>query len=205
MRNTRAALILALAGTLAGCDETTMGPSADRAEARVTVQGDDQSGSTATSPEDDGTYSSTRQTEGQVEVRARVYVQTSAGSWVELTRGAAEQTVDASGKAGTRVLATTQLGTGAYNRVRVEFEHVRANMASSLQVSTGLLQGSVTVDAGSDGKVVVEREVAFQARAATNTELRINLNAEQWVAKANAATHTTAEAAFQSAVMVTAH
>lgn len=204
MKMTSAALTLACAALLGGCAEATAPSGAGDAPVRVAVQGDDAAGSSSAAREGNAAYLASGSAEGQVEVRARVLVQTSTGAWVDLTRGMAEQTVDASGRAGAKLLATTQVSAGGYNRVRVEFERVRANVLAGVQIGAGPLQGMVTVELGSDGKVVVEREVAFQARGEASTEVLVNLNADQWLGRADATTRTTSEAAFQSAVTITA-
>jgi hypothetical protein len=142
---------------------------------------------------------------GTVDFRARVYVQTQAGGWVELTNHAAQHAVvDASGQAGAVVLATSHVEAGSYTHVRVVFENVNASLSGSMQISTGLLSGSVNVDTQGDGNITVERTIAANVNAGATSHLLINLNSDVWLNQASATTHTVSETAFASAVQVTA-
>ncbi len=77
-------------------------------------------------------------------------------------------------------------------------------MSGGLQISTGLLTGTVSVQAQSGSTIVVERDVSLSARAGATTRLLVNLNADAWLSQANAQTRTVSEAAFRSAVRVAA-
>ncbi|HEX8696713.1 MAG TPA: hypothetical protein VF746_30120 [Longimicrobium sp.] len=194
----------ALAAALGGCGDSTGVAGSGDARMQVAAQGDDAPGASASRAPDGPRYSHSSAS-GTVDFRARVWVQTSAGGWVELTEQAAEQaTVDASGHAGAVVFATSNVEVGAYSRVRVVFEDVRANVSGGIQVGTGLLTGSVLVSLGGDGSVTVERQVSVSASAGGTTRLLINLNSDVWLNQASATTHTVSETAFASAVQITA-
>jgi len=200
----RAALCAATLATLAACgDSTGVGGSGD-ATMQVAAQGDDgPSASVAPAGEAPSFASSTAS--GTVDFRARVYIQTESGGWLELTDQAAQAaSVDASGQGGAEVFATSRVEAGTYARVRVVFEQVRAQMNGSLQVSTGLLSGTVDVDMAGDGSVTVERQVNSSVQAGGTSRLLINLNASAWLNQASATTRTVNEAAFASAVAITA-
>lgn len=207
MKTIRIPLFAALAGVaLAACSGDSTGPSAGDGEAafEVAARGDDAPATAQQSPTGGATFTHTS-AEGTIRFRARVYAQTSAGSWVELTnRTAQEAAVDASGHGSAVVFARTKAKAQAYGRVRVVFESVRADLDGQLQVGTGLLSGAVSVDLRSDGQVVVEREVSVSARAGATTRVLLNLNAGAWLNRANATTRTVAESEFASAVRVTA-
>lgn len=194
---------IAAALALGACDNTA-GPG-DAAWMEVAAVGEDGGAPRNVSPNEPDTRSQQSSASGTVSFDARVYVQTSAGAWLELTDGAAESvTVDASGHGESRTFASERLEAGSYSRVRVVFEDVDAQVNGSVQIGTGLLSGAVTVDMQSDNQVVVEREVNVTARTAATTRLLVNLNADAWLSRANAQTKTVSEAEFASAVAVTA-
>lgn len=197
-------LWIAAAAVVLGACENVAGPG-DEARMEVAAVGEDGSASRSTSSSESGTRSQQSSASGTVTFDARVYVQTTAGAWLELTQGAAESvTVDAAGQSESRAFASKRLEAGSYSRVRVVFEEVDAQVNGSIQIGTGLLSGAVTVDLQSDNQVVVEREVNVTARTAATTRLLVNLNADAWLNRANAQTKTVSEAEFASAVAVTA-
>lgn len=188
----------------AACDGGATSPDGSgEAAMEVRAVGDDG----AAASREDGQAPTFQQgtAEGTVTFRARVYAQTSAGTWVELTDQASEQvTVDAGGRASSAVFASERVEAGAYSRVRVEFEDVDADVEGGVQIGTGILTGEVSVDMEGDGRVVVERSISANARADATTRLLVNLNASAWLNQASMTTRTVSEAAFRSAVTVTA-
>lgn len=193
----------ALLATLGGCSSDATGAGSGAARMQVAAVGDDAPAASA-APGAAPRFAQSSAS-GTVEFAARVWVQTRAGGWVEVTEQAAERaTVDASGRAGAVVLATSNVEAGTYGRVRITFQEVRARMNGSLQVSTGLLSGTVNVNMAGDGSVTVERQVSASASAGATTRLLVNLNAGAWLNQASATTNTVSEAAFASAVTVTA-
>lgn len=204
MRSTKTMLTIALALAAAGCDAATA-PEEGQAELRVTVEGDGKSSGPSASaggPSLSRGSAATAEGEVEVEVRARVYVRSDAGGWMELTPGAAEQTVAVSEGAEARVLATARVPSGSYRRVRVEFERVRAQGDAWLELGVAPLDGTVRVDLGGDGEAAVEREVALEAEGGATRELRIDLNAGGWLSRAEGDSGTVREADFESAVTV---
>ncbi|HEX2095008.1 MAG TPA: DUF4382 domain-containing protein [Longimicrobiaceae bacterium] len=194
------AAVLALG--LGACDETTAPEGA--ATMQVAARGDDGAGSTSTGGGVASFSQSLSGAEGTVEFRARVWARTDAGEWVELTRRTVERvTVDASGRGEAKVFATTSVEAGGYNRVRVVFEEVQANVTGGIQIGLGgVLTGQVRVDLQSDSQVTVEREVDAEAEAGASTQLLIDLNSDAWLGSTNTQTRTVSEAQFQSAVRV---
>lgn len=203
MRPMKTAFALTLALAAGACDQAT-GPEEGQAEFQVLIEGSGESAAGSASRSGATFSRSVAEAQGEVEVRARVFVRSSAGSWIELTRGAAEQTVSASGTAEARVLATARVRPDTYERVRVEFEHVRAEGVAWLDLGLGPIEGAVRVELGSDGEAVVERALVVDARADATTELRIDLNAEAWMSRTDEASRTVAEADFESAVTISA-
>jgi hypothetical protein len=201
-RNLTAVLATAVMLTT-GCESGTGPAAGSTATLVVAVRGDSpEGGAAAWSPA--GFFASQAGSDARVEVTARVWVQTTTGQWVELTRGAARQTVQASGEDGAKLLATSRVEAERYRRMRVEFERVEAHSESGLQVSAGVLIGAVRVDLGGDGSATVEREVSVAAEANSTTTLEIDLNSDQWLRRADAESRTVTEAEFESAVRVAA-
>jgi hypothetical protein len=200
MKRMMMAGLVAMAAGLAACESAT-GPSGE-AEVQVAAQGDasGEAGSTSNS-EGSTPQSSSNRAEGTVDFRARVWVRTSSNQWVELTQGSARQArVDASGREGAKTFHTARAEARSYNRVRVEFEEVKANVTGGIFVGTNLLSGEVRVDFGSGGKSTVERSIRMDARSAST--LLIDLNSGQWLSKANSGSRTASRAEFESAVRV---
>ena len=210
MTQIKSTLAIVLAMALAACSGDARGTGGGNgsgdAQMQVMARGDDAAPSQSVSAQDGGAPSfSHGSASGTVDFRARVYVQTNTSGWVELTnRGAAEGTVDASGHGQAVAFASSRLQAGSYSRVRVVFEDVDAHLSGGLQIGTGLLTGSVSVNLESDGQVVVERTVSVQARSGETARLLINLNAGAWLNSANAQTRTVSEAEFRNAVAITA-
>ena len=206
MKQIKCTLAAALAMAMAACGgDATGSTGGGDAQMQVLARGDDAPASQSVSAQE-GSPSFTHTTaSGTVDFRARVYVQTSTSGWVELTSGAAGQgTVDASGHGQAVAFASSRVAAGSYSHVRVVFEDVNAHLSSGLQIGTGLLTGSISVNLESDGQVVVERQVSVQARSGAAAQLLINLNASAWLNSANAQTRTVSESEFRNAVAITA-
>ena len=206
MTQIKGTLAAALVMALAACSGDATGASGSGdAQMQVLARGDDAPPSQSVSAQDGAPSFAETTASGTVDFRARVYVQTSTSGWVELTNGAAGQgTVDAGGRGQAVAFASSRVQAGTYSRVRVVFEDVDAHLSSGLQVGTGLLTGSISVNMESDGQVVVERQVSVQARSGAAAQLLINLNASAWLNSANAQTHTVSESEFRNAVAITA-
>lgn len=201
IETTLAAAVLALG--LAACDEAT-GPGGD-ATMQVAARGDTPASASRAGGEAPAFSRAPGGAEGTVDFRARVYVRSDAGRWLELTQQAAERVVvDAAGRSEAAVVGAARVGAGGYDRVRVVFEEVDADVTGGILVGTGILTGAVTVDLRSDGRVTVERSVDVDVAAGGSARLLIDLNADAWLGQASARGGTVSEAAFESAVTVTA-
>ena len=200
--NLRAMLptVLLLVPAMACSEGSPAGPAEGTAPAEVRIHGDAPAES---SESRSANTSASSELDGSLEVRARVWVRSEAGQWVEVTRGAAEQTVEASGDDGFRVLARSEIEAESYNRVRVEFERVRGDLSGSALLGLGGGSAAVTLDVGGDGRVTIEREIRFAASASSTTRLDIDLNAPAWAGESDGA-GMVAEGAFASAVGITA-
>ncbi|HEX2210530.1 MAG TPA: hypothetical protein VHG93_22815 [Longimicrobium sp.] len=206
MKKMTSTLAAALALTLAACDGDVTGSGGGDARLQVAARGDDAPASQSVSPAGSAPTYTHSTAQGTIDFRARVYVQSSTSGWVELTSQAASAaSVSASGHGEAVAFASSRVKAGSYNRVRVVFETVDANISGGLRISTGgLLTGTVSVNLESDGQVVVEREVNVSASSGATTRLVLNLNADAWLSRANATTRTVAEAEFRNAVQITA-
>lgn len=206
MKKMTSTLAAALVMALAACDGDVTGSGSGDARLQVSARGDDAPASQSVSVRDGAPSYTHTSAQGTIDFRARVYVQSSTSGWVELTNQAASAaSVAASGHGEAVAFASSRVEAGSYNRVRVVFEDVDANISGGLQLSTGgLLTGSISVNLESDGQVVVEREVNVSASSGATTQLVLNLNADAWLTRANATTRTVSEAEFRNAVQITA-
>jgi hypothetical protein len=200
MRTTATMTVLSLAMGLGACDAT--GTADGTARMEIAARGNEPPPSASAAPADapSPTHGSA---DGTIDFRARVYVATASGAWVRVTE-AAQGSVDASGHAAARTVATGRVAASSYSRVRIVFERVDAHLSGQLLVSTGVLSGTVSVQASSGNEIVVERELAVTARAGATTRLLIDLNADAWLNQASAQSRTVAESAFRAAVRVSA-
>lgn len=186
----------------AGCsDGTVTGAGDGDATTEVRIHGDAPNSTNESRAE--STSEGSADVEGSMEVSARVYVQSEAGQWVEVTRGTAEQTVEASGDDGFKVLARSEVEAQSYHRVRIEFEEVQGDLSGSVLLGLGGGSSLVSLDVGGDGRVTVEREVDFVAQAGTTTHLDIDLNTAAWAGESSDA-GVVAEGAFTNAVSIAA-
>ncbi|HEU0054012.1 MAG TPA: hypothetical protein VFQ39_12590 [Longimicrobium sp.] len=190
----------ALVAALGACESAT-GPGAeDGPVMEVAARGED---APAASVSPDGgaprfTHTASR---GSVEFRARVYVRSSAGGWAELTDGAFQRaSVDAGGHGSSQIFAGSRVEAGTYDRVRMVFDEVNADITASVTVGGASLTGNVSVATGDS--LVVERTIQAQASAGFTTQLLLNLNADAWLSRVNLATRTVSAADFASAIGV---
>jgi hypothetical protein len=206
MKKMTSTLAAGLVMALAACNGDATGTGSGDARLQVAARGDDAPAASQSLSARDGAPSySHSSAQGTIDFRARVYVQSSTSGWVELTNQAASTaSVAASGHGEAVAFASSRVEAGSYSRVRVVFEDVDANLSGSVQVGTGLLTGTVSVNLESDGQVVVEREVSVSASSGATTQLLLNLNADAWLNSASAQSRTVSEAEFRNAVQITA-
>jgi hypothetical protein len=198
---TRTAAILMAVFGLAGCDDAT-GP-AGAGQVEMAAIGNDNTGASQSAAPTGPPQAASGSAEGEVSFSARVYLQTSTGGWVELTEGAARSaTVRSSSGAEAATFVRSSIDAGAYSRVRVVFEEVRAQTSSEAMLGIGgSAEGEVHVDA-SGGPAVVERDLAIRVTANGTTRLVLNLNSDAWMARADSQTRAVARSEFESAVRV---
>lgn len=185
----------------AACENATASGGGD-ARMQMAAAGDDGAAASRSAGEEPRYQQSTA--DGTVTFAARAYVQTSTGAWVELTDGAYESVALAasSGAAAARVFASSNVEATSYTRVRIVFREVNADVEGGVQTGNGLLTGRVSVNAGGDEQIVVERRISVTARGGATTRLLVDLNSYAWLSQASA--QAVSETAFASAVQVVA-
>ena len=196
--------VLASTGAVACEDATGPGDGAGQVELAAVGDSDATSSSAAASPSEPAPSTTTAGSEGTVHFRARIYLWTDAGQWVEVTNGAAAAgSVAASGDGGATVLASSRLRARSYTRARVVFEEVRAEMTGGVQLHPGtIVTGELTVEMAGGGRATVEREIDLQVRSGSTARLVIDLNSNAWMTLADAQTRMVSRSDFESAVRV---
>lgn len=208
MRYSKAVILPALLIIgMGACDDATGPESGGRMEVGAVGDSDGTSGSQSASPYTTRSLSAmSGSAEGTVEFAARIYIQSSAGEWIEVTQNAAERAaVEASGNGGAEVFVASRVDAGSYNRVRVVFEDVEADVTGGITIGLGeLLTGRVSVNLGANSETVVEQAVQVNVDGGATSRITIDLNSDAWLSRANADTHAVAESDFESAVRIIA-
>src|SRR4051812_9644469 len=130
MKKTYATLFaVAAAAVLGACSDSTGVSGSGNATMQASAIGDNNgtSNSVAAAPGEAPRFATTTAS-GTVDFRARVYVQTQAGGWVELTNNAAQHAVvDASGQAGRGGPGRPSRGGGSGTHAALAFAAASAN------------------------------------------------------------------------------
>lgn len=202
-KNMLKTLAVILATGAAGC-QNTAGPE-ESAVMHVAATGDAEvSSSQSLQPEGSNSSSLASSAEGRVDFTARVYLQNSTGSWINLTEGAAQSvSLDASGRGGVTTFHSQSIDAGSYTRARIVFEHVAAELTGEIQIGVGeLISGKVQVNVGSDGETIVEREIDLQAGVGAESSVVIDLNTKAWLSRVDRQSRSVGEADFQNSVRI---
>lgn len=210
LRIARGVLLAGVSLALVGCEGSVTGPGGeDDATFQARAIGDGDGAATWSAAEGWSGTQTARDgggdAQGTVSFEARLYVRTDAGKWIEVTSESAQgATVDASGRAASEVFASGRVDAGSYNRVRVVFERVEADVTGGITIGTGLLTGRIEVELGGSGEAVVERNVDVAVESGSSATLLVDLNSDAWLGHASSQTRTVSRADFESAVRVTA-
>lgn len=212
LRIARGVLLAGVSLALVACEGTVTGPGGEgdaTFQARAIGDGGADGAQASAAGEGWSGTQAARDAEGEaqgtVSFEARLFVRTDAGSWLEITpRSAQGATVDASGRSASEVFASGRVDAGSYNRVRVVFERVEADVTGGITIGTGLLTGRIQVDLGGGGEAVVERNVDVTVESGSSATLLVDLNSDAWLSSASSRTRTVSRANFESAVRVTA-
>ncbi|HEY0154412.1 MAG TPA: hypothetical protein VGB92_20535 [Longimicrobium sp.] len=137
--------------------------------------------------------------QGTVTFDARVSLVSSA-QVEEVNRTPASTSVRIEGRDTVR-LTTGEVRRASYDRVRIVFTRVEADVASGLVIGGVSVTGRVAVAIAPADSIVVERPVSLGDED-DDVRLLIDLDASAWLASTNVVTRIVPAAAFQSAVKV---
>jgi hypothetical protein len=193
-------LVLTAVG-LAGC-EGVIGANG-QAEVEVLMAGGSEAASdTRYFSEEPASSTAQSSARGDLDVKARVYLRSANGEWVEVTRGAVEKRMSIESAGSSETFTSGSVREGSYDRVRIEFERVQAHLDGEMHLGLGILSGSVRVQ-GTDGdRIVVERPTSVDASNETRRRLKVFLNSDTWLRHANTESRVVLESAFRNAVEV---
>lgn len=206
-----AATLALLVPAAAACGDDATGPDGT-GTATAVVHDDPSSGSAAMQPSfskiraaatSEGSYSG--------ELRANVTVQVSADgdAWTDVySQATGSSEVDLQTSSETTLVTDASVDAGTYSYVRVVLQSPSAhlNSGSTISGSTGdlTLDADVSLALGSDGQVVVEKEVAdFEISADSNTRISTDLNSEAWIDQESVEAQAVSSSEVQSATVVT--
>lgn len=99
-------------------------------------------------------------------------------------------------------LTAGEVPRGSYDRVRIVFTRVEADVTSGLVIGGISITGRVTVAITPGDSIVVERPVSLPGGQGDDVRLMVDLDASAWLASTNVVTRIVPAAAFQSAVKV---
>jgi hypothetical protein len=165
-----------LAGVLTGCGDLTSGGVG---EVDVLLSSGELEAEPATGAGVAAALSTTS-IEGTLSVRVQVHLGQGPDRWRELTDGVQQLELDLADPAPIE-LARREIREGRYDRVRMVFGRVEAEVARGLSVDGDSVTGRVPVDLGIEGRLQVEREVSIDVRSGEPVEIVIELKAADWL------------------------
>lgn len=200
--------MLTSALALAGCGVHVTAGGEREGEVRGVVTSE-EGASPSRAPNGGVTYSLARsddavEAQGTVTYNATMALVTESGAEVRLTNGPVPGTfriegADSSEAGRRRVEART------YTRARITFHQVEANVSGGVTLPGGIaLTGTVRVDLGAGGSVVVDAPIQLTVQEGGSHLLVVDLNAHTWLASANPVTRVVSATTFRSAVEVRA-
>ncbi|HEX8674479.1 MAG TPA: hypothetical protein VF710_21445 [Longimicrobium sp.] len=137
--------------------------------------------------------------QGTITFDARVSL-LSSNRTEEVNRAPASTSVRIEGRDTVR-LTSGEVRRASYDRVRIVFTRVEADVASGLVIGGVNITGRVTVAVAPADSIVVERPVSLGGED-DDVRLLIDLDASSWLASTNVVTRIVPAAAFQGAVKV---
>lgn len=202
------ALALALALPLAACSDDATGPSGDSGSASAAMHDDPNSTSASMSPSFTRMSNQTSSSSYSGTMRADVKVQVSADGqvWTDVNNQATSNSqVALQSGSQTTVASNASVDAGTYSHVRVVMENSSATVESGSTFSGGglTLNADVTLALGSNGRVVIEKQVAnFQVSADSNTTIVIDLNSEAWIDQESVEAQAASSSEIESATSI---
>lgn len=195
-----AASVLALGAT--ACSNSSSGPQMGQASASV----QDNPQTTTPDRRTSGLHalaatSGSGGFSGTLTGNAKVQIQTSSGTWIDL--GSLSQAdvhlQDASGE--TVVSQSTTVQAGTYVAVRLVLTNVHAHLNAGGTVGGSTLSSNADLTVGgSDDQVTITKQVNVQVNGSAATRVVFDLNTEQWFDSSNMQSGVVADSRVQSAV-----
>lgn len=195
------ALVAVLA--LGGCGKDFVAGGARDVEVHATgdatPQGSPSAARMSLAPADGPRSLSAAAAQGTITFDARVSL-LSSNRVEEVNRAPASTSVRIEGRDTVR-LTGGEVRQGSYDRVRIVFTRVEADVASGLVICGVSITGRVAVAIAPADSIVVERPVSLGDED-DDVRLLVDLDASAWLASTNVVTRIVPAAAFQSAVKV---
>ncbi|MFB6368652.1 MAG: DUF4382 domain-containing protein [Gemmatimonadota bacterium] len=202
----------ALALTVAACsDGAPTGPGSQSGSASATLTDDPNTASGSLQPSfslASTDHSGSASYSGHMEADVKVQVSADGQAWTDVNEQAASNSrVDFHSSSETTVASNASVDAGTYSHVRVVMENTSATIdsGSSFGASTGglTLSADVNLTVGSDGRVVIEKQVGdFEISADSNTTITVDLNSDTWVNQDNVEARAVSSSEIESATAV---
>lgn len=191
---------------LSGCGEVASGGA--RGEVSVYVAGDGQGGAASAVPGTSALLAGTsgeapagNGVKGTVTLRTQVFVSAPSGTWIEVTEGVREASVDAEG-AQEKEVGRRLLDAGIYTRMRIVFARVDVDVRDGLVIDGIPIVGRVAVSFGGTQTIEVELPISLTLVEDAKVDLVVDLNSQGWLRAANPVTRVVPAAVFRNAVEV---
>jgi len=117
---------------------------------------------------------------GSLTLRARVEIRQRTGEWLEVTGGPQEVALSLDGS-GTAIIARNTLPTGDYDRARVEFGRVEAEVIRGLRVNGDTISGKIPVERAGGGRILLERPIRMEVTERGRAGLLVEMRAPRWL------------------------
>ena len=118
--------------------------------------------------------------DGTLTIRVQVFALTRSGASVEVTNGVQELVMPLSGSA-PFVLVRKELPAGAYSAIRTVFASVVAQVEGGLVIDGVPIRGPVTVDLGSEGRIVVDTPIDLRIEEDIEARIKVDLHTTRWI------------------------
>jgi len=118
---------------------------------------------------------------GRLTLRAALEARTVDGEWIRLLEDLREITLDLDGS-GARLLARRAgIPAGRYDRIRLTFGRIEAEVVRGLTVDGDTIRGRVPVELDSGGRLRIEQPLEMEVREGRVTVLLVELRAPRWL------------------------
>lgn len=201
------ALVLAAAA----CSDGPTGPGSQSGTASAVMTDDPNTASGSLQPSFSMTsadHSGSASYSGSMRADVKVQVSADGQAWTDLNnRATSNSRVDFHSSSETTVASNASVDAGTYSHVRIVMENTSATIdsGSSFGASAGgiTLQADVTLNVGSNGRVVIEKQVGdFQISADSNTTITVDVNSDTWVNQENVEARAVSSSEIESATAV---